>query len=162
MEEYCWVTIQEVKWSCCSRSGSRVLSLDFHWTPTYKHIWLTACILNSNLRKIQLVLGHPKHNYCISQKLSVCVLNLLAIVSGKTMKFILCYVFKGRNTQGELHIPTLEDECTTLSQDVCIRLPSDAVSHPSKMGHAATPPLKPQNLKNLDLYKNIRCSIDDK
>ena len=86
----------------------------------YKHIWLTACILNSNLHKIQPVLDHPKHNYCISRELSVCILNLLAIVSGKTMKVILYYVFKGRNTQGEIHSATLEDGRTTLSQDVCI------------------------------------------
>jgi len=160
VEEYCWVITQEAKWSCCGRSGSR-LSFDFHWTPMHKHIWLTACILNSNLRKIQLVLDHPKCNYCIRRELSVCVLNLLAIVSGKTMKGILCYVFKGWNSQGELHSPTIEDECTTLSQDANIRLPNDAVSYPRRTGHAATPPLKPQNLKNLDVYKNIQCSNDD-
>jgi len=82
-------------------------------------------------------------------------------VSGKAIKVILRYVFKGRNTQGELHSPTIEDECTTLSQDVCIRIPSDAASYPRRTGHAATPLLKPQNLKNLDVYKNIQCSSDD-
>jgi hypothetical protein len=89
------------------------------------------------------------------------VLNLLAIVSGKTMKVTLCYFFKGRNTQGELHSPTHEDESTILSQDMCNRLPSDAVSYPRRTGHAATPPLKHQNLKKLDIYKNIQCSSDD-
>lgn len=144
---------------CCGRSRSRVLSLDFHWTSMHKHIWFTACILNSNLHKIQLVLDRPKHNYCISWELSVCVLNLLAVVSGKTIKVILCYIFKGGNTQGELHSPTSEDKCTTLSQDVCIRLPSDAVSYPRRMGHAATPLLKPQNLKNLDVYKIYNAPV---
>jgi hypothetical protein len=68
-------------------------------------------------------------------------------VSGKTMNVILCYVFEGQNTQGELHSPTLEDECSTVSQDLCIRLSSDAVSYSIRTGHAAKSPTKLQHLQ---------------
>ena len=38
-EESCWAITQAAGWSCCQRSGSSLLDLDFKWTPLYTHVF---------------------------------------------------------------------------------------------------------------------------
>ena len=51
-------------------------SLDFNWTLLYIHIYLTECILNSELRKIPLAPDFLARNYCVSRGVSVYFLQL--------------------------------------------------------------------------------------
>ena len=69
-EEYCWAIIQAEKRSCCSRSGSSVLKFGFQLDSL---VYLTVCILKSDLRKIRLTLDLPERNYLVSPKVSVLI-----------------------------------------------------------------------------------------
>jgi hypothetical protein len=69
-EEYCWAITQAERWSCCGRPVSSVLKFGCKLDSL---LYLTLCILKSDLRKIRLSPYLPERNYWVSLGVSVLV-----------------------------------------------------------------------------------------
>jgi hypothetical protein len=69
-EEYCWAITQSERRSWCRRSVCSVLKFGFKLDFL---LYLTLCILKSDLRKIRLSPYLPERNYWVSPEVSVLV-----------------------------------------------------------------------------------------